>query len=49
MLAIVLIGVLQNVLVGVDTAEALAFVSRMFDKAAAGAVLLGDVLLIKRF
>ena len=32
-----------------DKAEALAFVSRMFDTAAAGAVLWGDALLIKRF
>ena len=32
-----------------DKAEALAFVSRMFDTAAAGAVLWGDELLIKRF
>ena len=32
-----------------DKAEALAFVSRMFDTAAAGAVLWGDGLLIKRF
>ena len=32
-----------------DKAEALAFVSRMFDTAAAGAVLWGDALLMKRF
>ena len=32
-----------------DKAEALAFVRRMFDTAAAGAVLWGDALLIKRF
>ena len=31
-----------------DKAEALAFVSRMFDTAAAGAVLWGDALLIRR-
>ena len=40
---------LPPVLVGMDKAEALAFVSRMFDTAAAGAVLWGDELLIKRF
>ena len=32
-----------------DKAEALAYVSRMFDAAHAGAVLWGDALLIKRF
>ena len=32
-----------------NKAEALAFVSRMFDTAAAGAVLWGDALLMKRF
>ena len=32
-----------------DKPEALAFVSRMFDTAAAGAVLWGDALLMKRF
>ena len=32
-----------------DKAEALAFVSRMFDTAASGAVLWGDALLMKRF
>ena len=32
-----------------DKAEALAFVSRLFDAAQAGAVLWGDALLIKRF
>ena len=32
-----------------DKAEALAFVSRMFDTAAAGAILWGDALLMKRF
>ena len=37
------------VLDGMDKAEALAFVSRMFDTAAAGAVLWGDALLMKRF
>ena len=40
---------LPPVLVGMDKAEALAFVSRMFDTAAAGAVLWGDPLLMKRF
>ena len=40
---------LPPVLVGMDKAEALAFVSRMFDTAAAGAVLWGDALLMKRF
>ena len=32
-----------------DKAEALAYVSRLFDAAAAGAVLWGDELLLKRF
>ena len=32
-----------------DKAEALAYVSRLFDAAQAGAVLWGDALLIKRF
>ena len=32
-----------------DKAEALAYVSRLFDAAEAGAVLWGDALLIKRF
>jgi hypothetical protein len=32
---------------GMDKAEALAFVSRLFDAAEAGAVLWGDELLIK--
>ena len=32
-----------------DKAEALAFVSRLFDAAEAGAVLWGDELLLKRF
>ena len=40
---------LPPVLVGMDKAEALAFVSRMFDTAAAGTVLWGDALLMKRF
>ena len=40
---------LPPVLVGMDKAEALAFVSRMFDTAAAGAVLWGNALLMKRF
>ena len=37
------------VLSGMDKAEALAFVSRLFDAAEAGAVLWGDELLLKRF
>ena len=37
------------VLSGMDKAEALAFVSRLFDAAQAGAVLWGDELLLKRF
>ena len=37
------------VFVGLDKAEALAYVSRMFDAAEAGAVLWGDKLLLKRF
>ena len=32
-----------------ESAQALAFVSRMFDTAAGGAVLWGDALLMKRF
>ena len=32
-----------------DKAEALAYVSRLFDAAQAGAVLWGDKLLLKRF
>ena len=40
---------LPPVMAGMDRAEALAFVSRMFDTAAAGAVLWGDALLMKRF
>ena len=37
------------VFVGLDKAEALAYVSRLFDAAQAGAVLWGDKLLLKRF
>ena len=37
------------VLAGMDKAEALAYVSRLFDAAQAGAVLWGDDLLLKRF
>ena len=37
------------VLAGTDKAEALAYVSRLFDAAQAGAVLWGDDLLLKRF
>ena len=37
------------VLAGMDKAEALAYVSRLFDAAQAGAVLWGDKLLLKRF
>jgi len=37
------------VLVGMDKAEALAFVSRIFDAAPSGAVLWGGKLLVKRF
>ena len=40
---------LSPVLDGVDKTEALAFVSRMFDTAAAGAVFWGEALLIKCF
>ena len=40
---------LPAVLDGMDKAEALAYVSRMFDAAQAGAAVWGDVLLIKRF
>ena len=36
-------------LAGLDKAEALAYVSRLFDAAQAGAVLWGDKLLLKRF
>ncbi len=37
------------VLSGMDKAEALAYVSRLFDAATAGAILWGDDLLLKRF
>ena len=37
------------VLDGMDKAEALAYVSRLFDAAQAGAAVWGDALLIKRF
>ena len=40
---------LPSVLDGMDKAEALAYVSRLFDAAEAGAVPWGDALLIKRF
>lgn len=40
---------LPAVLDGMDKAEALAYVSRLFDAAEVGAVLWGDALLIKRF
>ena len=40
---------LPPVLEGMDKAEALAYVSRLFDAAQAGAVLWGDKLLLKRF
>ena len=40
---------LPAVLDGMDKAEALAYVSRLFDAAEAGAVLWGDKLLLKRF
>ena len=40
---------LPPVLDGMDKAEALAYVSRLFDAAEAGAVLWGGALLIKRF
>ena len=36
-------------LAGLDKAEALAYVSRLFDAAQAGTVLWGDKLLLKRF
>ena len=39
----------RGVLAGMDKAEALAYVSRLFDAAQAGAVLWGDKLLLKRF
>ena len=34
---------------GMDRAEALAFVSRLYDSAQAGAHIWGDALLVKRF
>ena len=37
------------VFAGLDKAEALAYVSRLFEAAQAGAVLWGDKLLLKRF
>ena len=40
---------LPPVLDGMDKAEALAYVSRLFDAAQAGAAVWGDALLIKRF
>ena len=40
---------LPPVLAGMDKAEALANVSRLFDAAQAGAVLWGDKLLLKRY
>ena len=40
---------LPPVLDGMDKAEALAYISRLFDAAEAGAVFWGDALLIKRF
>ena len=40
---------LPAVLDGMDKAEALAYVSRLFDAAQAGAAVWGDALLIKRF
>ena len=40
---------LPAVFAGLDKAEALAYVSRLFDAAHAGAVLWGDKLLLKRF
>ena len=40
---------LPPVFAGLDKAEALAYVNRLFDAAAAGAVLWGDKLLLKRF
>ena len=39
---------MSAVLDGMDKAEALAYISRLFDAAQAGAVLWGDALLIKR-
>ena len=40
---------LPPVMAGMDRAEALAFVSRLFDSAQAGAHIWGDALLVKRF
>ena len=40
---------LPAVFAGLDKAEVLAYVSRLFDAAHAGAVLWGDKLLLKRF
>ena len=40
---------LPPVLAGMDKAEALAYISRLFDAAQAGAVLWGDKLLLKRY
>ena len=40
---------LPPVFAGLDKAEALAYISRLFDAAQAGAVLWGDKLLLKRF
>ena len=40
---------LPPVFAGLDKAEVFAYVSRLFDAAAAGAVLFGDKLLLKRF
>ena len=40
---------LPPVLAGMDRAEALAFVSRLYDSAQAGAHIWGDALLVKRF
>jgi len=40
---------LLPVLDGMDKADALAYVSRLFDAAEPGAILWGDALLIKRF
>ena len=37
------------VMAGMDRAEALAFVSRLYDSAQAGAHIWGDALLVKRF
>ena len=40
---------LPPVMAGMDRAEALAFVSRLYDSAQAGAHIWGDALLVKRF